>query len=638
MSQDSITDQPHLLLAAIVDSSEDAIISKSLQGIITSWNQGAQRIFGYSAEEAVGRSILMLLPQDRLEEEPKILDRIKRGERIEHFETVRRTKEGKLLNVSLTVSPVKDAAGTIIGASKIVRDITEQLDVLKRLRHSEDRFRITLASIGDAVIAADKVGQITFMNPVAESLTGWNETEALGLPLKTVFKIIDEITRQPVEPPVFKVLQANVVVDLASHCLLVSRDGTERPIDDNAAPIHEPNGEISGVVLVFRDVSERRKADLAAQRLAAIVHSSDDAIISKNLSGIIITWNEGAKRLFGYSEEEIIGKSVLTLIPPELQREEPLIIAKLQRGERIEHFETVRLAKNGRSIQVSLSVSPIKDGEGRVIGASKIVRNISERKQIEQALVDAQVQLQRHATDLEERVEERTVTLRKMVDELQAFSYSLSHDLRAPLRAVQSYLQMLLEDNGEQLDASGKATVQKVISSAQRMDRMVLELLNFTRLSYEPMTIEPVDVEELIRGIMAERLELQPARVDITIASPLPKVLGNEASLTQCITNLLDNGVKFVASGIKPEIRISSENSDGSVRLSFKDNGIGIDEDAQKQLFQMFHRAHGSGYAGTGIGLAIVRRAVERMGGSVGIESKPEQGSCFWLQLPGAPS
>ncbi len=637
MSQDPITDQPRLLLAAIVDSSEDAIISKNLQGIITSWNQGAQRIFGYSSEEAVGQPILMLLPHDRLEEEPKILDQIKRGEKIEHFETVRRTKDGRLLNVSLTVSPVKDASGTIIGASKIVRNITEQLDVLKRLRRSEDQFRITLASIGDAVIAADKLGQITFMNPVAEKLTGWNETEALGLPLKTVFKIISELTRQPVEPPVFKVLQADVV-DLASHCLLISRDGTERPIDDSAAPIHEPNGEISGVVLVFRDVSDRRKSDLAAQRLAAIVHSSDDAIISKNLSGIIITWNEGAKRLFGYSEEEIIGKSVLTLIPPELHREEPVILAKLQRGERIEHFETVRLAKNGRSIQVSLSVSPIKDREGHVVGASKIVRDISERKRIEQALVDAQVQLQRHATDLEKRVEERTLTLRKMVDELQAFSYSLSHDLRAPLRAVQSYLQMLMEDNGEQIDASGKATVHKVISSAQRMDRMVLELLNFTRLSYEPMTIEPVDVEELIRGIMAERLELQPTRVDITIASPLPKVMGNEASLTQCITNLLDNAVKFVASGVKPEIRISSENSDGTVRLSFKDNGIGIDEDAQKQLFQMFQRAHGSAYAGTGIGLAIVRRAVERMGGSVGIESKPKQGSCFWVQLRGVPS
>jgi PAS domain S-box-containing protein len=370
--------------------------------------------------------------------------------------------------------------------------------------------------------------------------------------------------------------------------------------------------------------------------LAAIVDSSEDAIISKNLSGIITTWNEGAKRLFGYSEEEIVGKSVLTLIPPDLHKEEPSILAKLQRGERIEHFETVRVTKNGRSVQVSLTVSPIKDGEGRVIGASKIVRDITERKQIERALVDAQVQLQRHAVDLENRVEERTVMLRKMVDELQAFSYSLSHDLRAPLRAVQSYLQMLLEDNGEQIDASGKAIVQKVISSAQRMDRMILELLNFTRLSHETMTIEPVDVEKLIHGIIQERLELQPAHADITMASPLPKVLGNEASLTQCITNLLDNAVKFVAVGVRPEIRISSEKRDGTVRLSFRDNGIGIDADAQKQLFQMFQRVHGNSYAGTGIGLAIVRRAVERMGGSVEIESKPQQGSRFWIQLPEA--
>lgn len=620
-------------LAAIVDSSDDAIISKNLQGIIMSWNRGAQRIFGYTAEEAIGQSILLLIPPDRLDEEPKILQRIKSGERIDHFETIRRTKEGRLLNVSVTISPIRDIGGTIVGASKIARDISGQLDLLHRLRLSEERFRITLSSIGDAVIATDKQGNISFMNTVAEELTGWTQAAALHLPLPTVFRIVNDFTRLPVTNPVVKVLETGGIVGLANHTILLARDGTERPIDDSGAPIRDADGNISGVVLVFRDVTERRAAELAAQRLGAIVQSSDDAIIGKNLSGIITTWNEGARRLFGYDESEIVGKSIMTLIPTELWDEEKSIIARLQKGQRIEHFETIRLAKNGHAVQVSLTVSPIRNAEGIIIGASKIARDITERKEVEIALATAQRQLQLHASELEKRVEERTQMLQKTVTELEAFSYSLSHDMRAPLRAVQSFLQIFLEDHGAKIDAEGAALLQKVVGSAQKMDRMVLDLLTFTRLSHEAMNIEEVDVEKLTREIIHDRPEFQAPQAEITMASPLSKVMGNEASLSQCLTNLLDNAVKFVAPGTRPKVHIRSERVDSSVLLWVEDNGIGISPEDQKQLFRMFQRIHGNGYPGTGIGLAIVRKAVERMGGTAGIESNA-QGSRFWLRLP----
>ncbi len=168
------SDRSRQLLAAIVDSSDDAIISKDLQGIITSWNRSAERIFGYTAEEAVGRPILMLIPPERQQEEPHILQRIRQGEKVDHFETIRQTKAGKLINVSVTISPVRDDTGTIVGASKIVRDITQELDISERLRGSEERFRITLSSIGDAVIATDHQGRINFMHAVAENMTGWS--------------------------------------------------------------------------------------------------------------------------------------------------------------------------------------------------------------------------------------------------------------------------------------------------------------------------------------------------------------------------------------------------------------------------------------------------------------------------------
>ncbi len=308
----------------------------------------------------------MLIPEDRLDEEPGILQRIREGRRVDHFETIRRAKDGRLLNVSVTISPIRDAEGKVIGASKIARDITGQLELLERLRGSEERFRITLSSIGDAVIATDREGKIGFMNAVAEELTGWTLADARSLSLPGVFKIVNEFTRQTVENPVVKVLQTGGIVGLANHTILIARDGTERPIDDSGAPIRNSRGEIDGVVLVFRDVSERRAAELASQRLAAIVQSSDDAIVGKDLSGIITNWNDGARRIFGYAEEEILGKSILTLIPPELHEEERHIIERLRRGERIDHFETVRMTKDGWFIQVALTVSPIRDAEGIV--------------------------------------------------------------------------------------------------------------------------------------------------------------------------------------------------------------------------------------------------------------------------------
>ncbi len=635
MAHEKLLD-PNALLAAIIGSSDDAIISKNLDGIITSWNPGAQRIFGYTSEEVIGKPISILFPPDRLEEEPKILARLRQGERVDHFETIRRTKEGKLINVSVTISPVRDSSGTIVGASKIARDITPQLELQASLRRSEERFGITLSSIGDAVIATDRDGNITYMNAVAEKLTGWLLADAQTLPLSTVFIIINEFSRQPVINPVIRVLETGGIVGLANHTILVAKDGTERPIDDSGAPVREPNGEISGVVLVFRDVTERRAAELASLRLAAIVHGSEDAIVGKDLSGIITNWNEAAQRIFGYSAEEILGKSILTLIPPELQDEERTILSRLRKGERIEHFDTIRLRKDGKPIQVSLTVSPIKDAEGRIIGASKIARDVTERKQIDRALADAQKQLQAHATDLERRVEERTLMLQKTIGELEAFSYSLSHDLRAPLRAIQSFLQIFIEDHGMKVEAEGLAMLQKVIGTAQRMDTMVLDLLTFTRLSHEAMVIEPVNVEEVLQEIIHNRVELQPSRTEIEIQSPLPKVMRNEASLIQCMTNLLDKAAKFVAPGVRPRIRIYSENVAAMVRLYIEDNGIGIDPANQAKLFGMFQRFRGDQYPGTGIGLAIVRKAVERMGGTMGFESELGKGTRFWLELPQA--
>ena len=259
-------EQAQAYLAAVVGSADDAIVSKDLDGIIQSWNAGAERIFGYTASEIVGKPVRTLIPADRQSEEDAILAQLRRGGRVDHFETVRVRKDGTPIDISLTVSPVRDSEGRIIGASKVARDITAQKKAAAALAAQQAWFRITLSSIGDAVIACDPNGTVTFVNGTAVSLTGWTEDDAVGRPLHEVFRIINETTRLPVANPASLVMERGHVVGLANHTVLIAKDGTERPIADSAAPIRDPQGALLGVVLVFRDVSEERRAQLALEQ------------------------------------------------------------------------------------------------------------------------------------------------------------------------------------------------------------------------------------------------------------------------------------------------------------------------------------------------------------------------------------
>jgi PAS domain S-box-containing protein len=276
------------------------------------------------------------------------------------------------------------------------RDITKRRHAEQALQKKSESLRITLSSIGDGVITTDAEGQVASLNPVAESLTGWTEPEAQGKPLNYVFRIIKEQSREPAENPATRALREGRIVGLANHTVLISKDGTERAIDDSAAPIRDEEGHVTGVVLIFRDVTEAQQAAQAHLRLSAIVESSDDAIISKNLDGIIVSWNKGAERLYGYTAEEVVGKPLSILIPPDHPDELPSIMERLKRGERIEHFETKRLRKDGSPVDVSVTISPVKRADGRIIGASKIARDITASKRAGQTarfLADASAAL-----------------------------------------------------------------------------------------------------------------------------------------------------------------------------------------------------------------------------------------------------
>jgi PAS domain S-box-containing protein len=333
-----------------------------------------------------------LLPEDREGVKAELAAAVERGgEAFLEFRLMR--SEGDVRWMAWHGKLIQPDGAEAPRLAGVGMDISDIHHVNRMIRERNELLRTTVRSIGDAVITTDANGRITFLNPVAEELTGWKNEEVTGLPSEEVFRIVNEQTRIKVESPVHKVLRDGLIVGLANHTVLIARDGTERPIDDSGAPIKGDDESILGAVLVFRDITERRKMDEAVQRLAAIVESSDDAIISKDLNGIITTWNRAAERIYGYSADEMIGRSKARLIPADLPNELTNILEQVRAGNKIEHYETVRVRKDGSRIDLSISVSPILDSDGRVIGASTIARDITHQKKRERSISESENRL-----------------------------------------------------------------------------------------------------------------------------------------------------------------------------------------------------------------------------------------------------
>jgi len=475
-------------LAAIIASSDDAIISKDLKGNITSWNISAERIFGYTSKEAVGKHISLIIPPEFLSEEDYILSKIKQGERVDHFEATLRAKDGKYVNLSITVSPIRNKDGKIIGASKIARNVT-------------------------AVKEAEHTGAY----------------------------------------------------------------------------------------------------------LSAIIDSSDDAIISKDLSGFITSWNISAERIFGFTTEEAVGKHITLIIPAEQLDEEEKILTTLKTGERIDHYETIRKHKDGHLIPISLTVSPIRDRFGKIVGASKVSRDISERVSAEKLIKEMSVKK----------------------DEFLA---NMSHELRTPMNAVIGLANLL--NVSPNLSERDTKCVKTLKISADNLMELINDLLDFAKLESGSIQLEELEFDlaqqvEKVISVMSVKAHEKALDLNVNVPATLNRYyIGDSLRLQQIITNLVSNAVKFTDQGsvdIDISGKVNKKSDITTLVIKVSDTGIGIAMDKQEAIFEKFTQADASmtrKFGGTGLGLAITKALIQRMGGTIDVKSNIGIGSIFTVSIP----
>ncbi|HKY07613.1 MAG TPA: ATP-binding protein [Candidatus Binatia bacterium] len=423
---------------------------------------------------------------------------------------------------------------------------------------------------------------------------------------------------------------SNLLQRLISEPILVLTRAAEaitRRRDYSVRASKLTNDELGTLTDAFnRMVAETQENQHRLAEQARLLDLSTDAIIVADLDRVIQFWNSGAEELYGWPRSIAIGQRKHELLQSEFSEPLEKIMEMLRRDGRWSG-ESMQTRRDGARIHVStrwVLVPATAANPARVLMTDN---DITLQKK-------AEALMRSEAKRLDTLVEQRTVTLQETIGELEAFSYSISHDMRAPLRAMQGYAKALLADYDGRLDAEAKHYLDRIFRGANRLDLLIQDVLAYSRVAKGEIALRPVDLERLVDDIIAANPEFQAPLARISVEGPLHRVLGHDAYLTQCVTNLLGNAVKFVPPGVVPEVRIRTERVDGKIRIWFEDNGIGIDPLHRGRIFQIFGQVHpGKKYGGTGIGLAIVRKAVQRMNGEVGVESELNRGSRFWLLL-----
>jgi PAS domain S-box-containing protein len=739
-------------LATLVESADDAIIGKDMNGVITSWNAGAEKLFGYSANESVGRSIMQIVPQDRLNEEVQLLDRIRRTLRPLHFETVRLTKDGQLINVSVTSSPIKDAAGNLVGISKVVRDITERKQVETALKTSEERFRIaaetsndmvyewdlkqevkwfgkidemlgyapgefprTLDGLGASVHPEDWVRVMASVNahlvgraPYAEdyrvlkkdgTFRWWSARGAVartpeGKPVRWVGTVTDITERKLTEEALSNAeLKFRTIFDKASDGMLLAengsstfyiannkicemlgytqqeilkiglsdihlkkdlpyvlkqfdrlmrneislaadipvlrKDGTVFNADINSSQVNL--GGKDYLIGVFRDITERKQMEAAQrdseERFRTMANSIPQLAWVAHPDGFIYWYNQRWYEYTGTKPEQMEGWGWQIVHDPAVL---PEVMEKwtgsIAFGQSFE-MSFPLLGADGRFRTFLTRVEPLKDSEGRVVQWFGTNTDVETLKQAEE-----KVRLLN--SELDQRVTERTYNLEAANKELEAFSYSVSHDLRAPLRHVSGYVELLNKQFQSDLPEKGQHYLNSIGDSVHIMGMLIDDLLQFSRTGRMEMHKSDLDMNEIVKEVKESLSKDNPDRKIEWVLGKLPTVNGDEAMLRLVWTNLMSNAVKFTRTRKKARIEIGVSKENKELIFFVRDNGVGFDMKYAHKLFGVFQRLHSmEEFEGTGIGLANVHRIVLRQGGRTWAEAEPDKGAVFYFSL-----
>ncbi len=726
-------------MAAVIEHSEDAIITKALDGTITSWNPAAGRLYGYSEAEALGRNITMLATEDTAGEITEILGRVGRGESVRHYETVRQRRDGSTVHVSLSVSPVVGETGGIIGAAVIGRDVSER-------QRDEEQFRKVVEAAPDAMVIVDAAGLIELVNAQTENLFGYQRAELIGRPVeilvphrfraghpshrgeyaknprfrpmgggvelrglrkdRTEFPIeislspietergdrvsaaIRDVTEREQAETMFRGLleaapDAIVGVDVEGRIRLVNaqaealtgytreellgqpveilvpldlreahpghrdryfaeprtrpmgagldlvarrKDGVEVPVEISLSSIETASGRL--VSAAIRDVTERAEADAMFRGL---LESAPDAMVIVDAAGKIQLVNAQTENLFGYDRDELIGETVEMLVPHRFRSRHPQhrlgYVGEPKARPMGGGLELLGLRRDRSEFPVEISLSPFHTSHGTVVSAS--IRDVTERVQAEAA-----------RTAAFEREREATRRLRE-VDGLRTdFLSTVSHELRTPLTAIKGFAGLLLA-RGEAIPAEERAhLVERVSVSADRLEHLINDLLDFSRLERGLLRIDPRphDASSLVgRSINAMAVATERHRVTNLVPEGTV-VLADATAFARVVENLISNAAKFSEPG--STITISADTTDTTVAISVADEGEGIDAPDLDRVFERFYRVGGADNrrSGTGIGLAIVKQFAEAQGGAVAVRSTPGVGAIFTLSLPGAPA
>jgi PAS domain S-box-containing protein len=652
-------------------------------GIILEVNEKFCELSQYSRSELIGKTHRVINSGYHPREFFQTLwATIKRGE-VWHGEIRNRAKDGTYYWVDTTIVPLLDEAGIPFQFLAVRFDITarkqaEALLLQEKLVSELERKRLrsTLYILPVGILIADKDGGILEINPAFRSIWGEEAPLVKGVDEYRQYKGWWASTGEPVGPQDWALSRAirDGATILNEEIEIESFDGYRKTILNSALPIRNEIGEVVNSVVVIVDITRRKQVEeglrRSAQRLFSVAEI-DRAILNQQSPAAIaqaaiarladvIPFDQAALITFDFTANqshilagEIAGDTAGTVVPIS----DRVSLEALRYRERIWVVDDlVNLIERpdllGQQLAAGfhsfMSAALMDDGSligsllffAREPGAFKgehrnIAEEIANQLAIAIQQADLRVQLQQYTSELEQRVADRTLALQEANDSLETFNYSVSHDLRAPLRAIQGLAQAILEDYEDVLDDTGQLYARELFAAAQRADQLTIDLLTYGRLSRADITVQPLNLTNVVTEVLTQlETELQARQSQVSLQAPLLQVIGHRPTLVQVILNLVSNAVKYIPLDRQPQITIWTERRGECIRLWIEDNGIGIEPQFHEQIFQAFQRLHSQDeYSGTGLGLAIVRKGIERMGGKVGVESTPSQGSRFWLEL-----